>query len=1104
MSRFGAVGWPITSWAGVLLAAAGCQRSPRPLFDRLPVRTTGISFVNELPETPDLNILNYLNYYNGGGVAAGDIDGDGLADLYFTSNLGPDRLYRNRSDFRFEDISERAGVGSAPGWTSGVTMADIDGDGDLDIYVSTVTHLSVRGSNVLYLNNGDGTFRDATADFGLGHTGYATQAAFFDYDGDGDLDAFLLNHSTHEERALVYNPERGSHHPAARDRLLRNDGNRFVDVSDVAGVAGGVEGYGLGVVVSDLDLDGCPDLFVANDFHEGDYLYRNNCDGSFTESIRRSLGHTSLSSMGVDAADFNNDGRPDLVVVDMLPEREEILKSSVSSEDFTVAHLKQRAGLMPQYSRNTLQLNRGAGLFSDIGYLAGVSATDWSWAPLFADLDNDGFKDLFVTNGIYRRPNDLDYLTHVADRSVQAGLQDGITKEFLGPLLKRMPQVPMANHAFRNRGDLTFVEMADAWGLGQKGFSTGATYADLDNDGDLDLVVNNVNAPAGIYRNRARQETGHHYLTVRLRGAGPNRDGIGTKVTAYHGGGLQVVEQMPTRGFQSSVDLRLHFGLGEATVVDSLLVVWPDRRFQMLRSVPADQTIELSQTEAAGQFAYPAPKRESALVEDLGERLAIDYRHRENTFFDYNREPFIPHQLSTEGPALAVADINQDGREDLFVGGAKWQPGSLMLQQANGSFRRAVSPALQADSLFEDVAAAFFDANGDGTMDLYVVSGGNEFWDEQEPLRDRLYLNDERGELRRSPDALPAFYHNGSCVVPADFDGDGDIDLFIGSRVVARQYGAMPRSYLLQNDGRGRFRDVTAEAAPALAETGMVTSAAWLDGDGDSRLDLVVVGEWMPIRLYRQENGRFVERTAESGFAGSEGWWSSVAVVDLERDGRPDLILGNLGLNSLIRASSSEPVRLLVHDFFGNGISEQILTTYRGGKSFPLMGRDDFIKAMPELRGRFPTYASFAGRTLENIIAASELRAAEVREARILTSSVARNAGDGRFELQALPREAQFAPIRAVLSGDFDADGVVDVLVAGNFFGVPPLRGRYDASYGLLLRGDALTPVGMAESNLILRGEVRALATVEHASGGRLLVVARNNDGLAVLGTRLR
>ncbi|MGH7698944.1 MAG: VCBS repeat-containing protein, partial [Gemmatimonadales bacterium] len=1096
------------------LVAAGCHGAggTPPLFELLPPERTGITVVNQLPEAPEFNIINYLNYYNGGGVAAGDVDGDGRPDLYFTSNLGPDRLYRNLGDYRFEDITERAGVGREQGWTTGVTMTDVNGDGHLDIYVSSVNHLTLRGRNVFYVNNADGTFTDRTAQYGLGHVGYSTQAAFFDYDGDGDLDMYLLNHSTHALRGAVWNPQRLVRHPEAGDRLFRNDGGRFTDASQAAGIYGGAGGYGLGVVVSDLNLDGCPDVYIANDFDENDLFYRNNCDGTFTESITTAMGHTSHASMGVDAADFNNDGRPDVAVLDMLPERRDIFTTSASTEDFNVEQLKLRAGYHLQYRRNTLQLNRGLGRFSEIGYLAGVHATDWSWAPLFADLNNDGHKDLFVTNGIYRRPNDLDYITHVSTPAVQASLERGITPETLRPLLDRMPHVPIPNYAFRNNGDLTFTDMARPWGLARPGFSTGAAYVDLNNSGALDLVVNNINAPAGIYRNRAREIHGHHYLAVRLDGSGANTAGIGAKVIIKQGGRVQMLEQFPTRGFQSSVDPRLHFGLGTDSLIDSLTVVWPDGRYQVLRDVAADRMITLSQEAATGGRGGKGPQclvppsaalcRPVPLFSDITARLGIDFKHRENTFFDYNREPLIPHQLSAEGPGLAVGDVNGDGLDDVYVGGAKWQAGALFIQRRDGTFRRADERAFLADSLHEDVDAAFFDANGDGHPDLYVVSGGNEFWENHAALQDRLYLNDGRGRFRRDPAALPRMAESGACVAVGDFTGDGHPDLFVGRRVVARRYGVAPRSYLLENDGAGRFRDVTLETAPALAQAGMVTSAAWVDYDHDGRLDLIVVGEWMPIRVFRQENGRLADRTAQAGVSNTNGWWNAVTAADLNGDGFDDLVLGNLGLNSYIRASLAKPARLYLHDFAGNGGLQRVLTVYRNGVSYPLAGRDELAAAIPRLRDRYPTYADFGASRVEEIFSRADLKRAVVLEARVFASGVALNGGDGTFVLRPLPAEAQFAPIYAALVEDFDGDGLPDLLVGGNLYGVPPVRGRYDAGYGLLLRGDGtgrFEPVDLEAANLAINGQVRDLAVLGSTDGTRLIVVARNDDALMIL-----
>ncbi|HEV8355980.1 MAG TPA: FG-GAP-like repeat-containing protein [Gemmatimonadales bacterium] len=1104
---------------GVGSALTGCRGKARPLFELLPPSSTGVGFANRLPEDSSFNILNYLYYYNGGGVAAGDVNNDGLPDLYFTSNLGSNRLYLNRGNYRFEDVTDRAGVADPDGWKTGVTMADVNGDGWLDLYVSAVSYLTMHGHNVLYINNRDGSFTDRTREYGLQHEGYSTQALFFDYDGDGDLDMYLLNHSTHTERAVGSAADRRIRHPRAGDRLFRNDGGRFTDVSEQAGIYGGVEGFGLGVVASDFNLDGCPDLYVANDFQENDFLYYNNCDGTFTEAIARATGHTSRFSMGVDAADFNDDGRPDLIVLDMLPEREDILKTSANAESYNLYDLKLRAGYHPQYARNTLQLNRGRERFSEIGYLAGVYATDWSWAPLFADLDNDGRKDLFITNGIYRRPNDLDYINYVGNEAVQASLGESITSQNL-TLLEKMPRIPIPNYAFHNNGDLTFTNLAEAWGLAQPGFSNGAAYVDLNNSGALDLVVNNVNAPAAIYRNRAREvgagpavgAGGSHYLRVMLRGSVGNTAGIGARVIITHGGRRQLLEQMPTRGFESSVDPRLHFGLGGSTRVDSLVVIWPDRRFQVLTDVAADQGLTLSQENAAGRYpsergsapvaALPAPSPERPWFADVTAQAAIDFSHRENPFTDYAREPLMPHLLSTEGPALAIGDVNGDGLDDIYIGGAKWQAGRLYLQQRNGAHRAADQPAFRADSLSEDVDAVFFDADGDGDLDLYVVSGGNEFWGDHPALQDRLYRNDGSGNFQRASGALPGFAESGSCVVPGDFNGDGRIDLFVGRRVVARQYGLSPRSYLLENDGAGHFRDVTLEKAPALAEAGMVTSAAWTDSDGDGRLDLVVAGEWMPIRVFRQENGRFIDRTREAGLEGTEGWWNTVRAADLNGDGRPDLVLGNLGLNSYLRASSGEPARLYVRDFGHNGTLEQILTFYKHGTSYPLAGRDELVRLLPQLRSRYVSYAAFGASRIEDIFPAEELRQAKLLEARMFASSVALNDGKGRFSVRPLPIEAQFAPIRAVLAEDFDGDGKVDLLVAGDFYGAPPMLGRYDAGYGLLLRGDGagrFEAVDLEADNLVIEGQARHLGIVRRAGGERVILVARNNGRVQVL-----
>ena len=1107
-------------------AASSGEEQPEgpPLFARRASSETGVTFANTLPEATDFNILNYLYYYNGGGVAAGDINDDGRPDLYFTSNLGANKLYLNRGGFQFEDVTDEAGVAGTGDWTTGATMTDVNGDGRLDLYVSVVNHLGKTGTNQLFINQGASagsvpTFTDEAPAYGLDFAGYSTQAAFFDYDRDGDLDAYLLNHALHTERSYRRAYTRTERDPKAGDRLLRNDEGRFTDVSAEAGIYGGTAGYGLSVSVSDVNRDGWPDLYVANDFHENDFLYLNQHDGTFRETLEESAGHTSQFSMGTDAADINGDGWPDLAALDMLPTDEAILKTSASAEPHDVYRIKRRFGYHPQLSRNTLQLNQGGApasdsaaqgsavpgvRFSEIGALAGVEATDWSWSALFADLDLDGRQDLFITNGIYRRPNDLDYINYTSNEAIQASLDQGITEENLS-LLEQMPQIPIPNAAFRNDGDLTFTNEAAAWGLDHEGFSNGAVYTDLDGDGDLDLAVNNLGEAASLYENRAAQRTGRHFLSVELEGRGKNTAGLGATVQLWQGETMQLREQHPVRGWQSSVSPRLHFGLGADSTADSLTVVWPDGRFQTLRGVPGGQVLTLRQENAAGQYQFQGDAAERPLFEDVTKALGLDtLRHEENAFIDFNRDALMPHKLSTEGPALAVGDVNGDSLDDAYLGGAKEQPGRLLVQQPDGRFALRSASTWNADRLHEDTDAAFLDADGDGHLDLYVVSGGSEFGGPAEALRDRLYLGDGAGGFRRAERALPDLRENGAVVAPADYDGDGDTDLFVGSRLVAKAYGATPPSHLLENDGAGRFADVTDEKAEGLGAAGMVTDAAWADLTGDGALDLVVVGEWMPVRLFSNQQGRLTEQTETAGLGASQGWWNSVTAADLDLDGDLDLALGNLGRNTRLEVSAEEPARLYMRDFDGNGSSDPILTYYRDGASYPMATRDELVQRIGPLRQKFPTYAAFGAAQMSDLFTPEQIEGAQVRTARTFATAVAENRGAGTFALRALPTAAQFAPVYALLPGDFDGDGRTDLVLGGNFYGVTPALGRYDASYGLFLRGTseefAATPP--PASNLWLAGEVRAVRRLRQAGGATLLLVARNDASLRALRVR--
>lgn len=1063
----------------VHLLLAACDEEKQ-LFRKLPSSESGISFENTLTPTEDFNIIDYLYFYNGGGVAIGDINGDSLPDLFFSGNQVKNKLYLNKGNLKFEDITERAGVAGASTWNTGSVMGDVNGDGLLDIYVCAVVGLkNLRGHNELFVNNGDNTFTERAKEYGLDFESFSSSASFLDYDLDGDLDIYILNHAVHTPESFGGANLRNTRSYETGDKLLRNDGNRFVDVSEEAGIYGGINGYGLGVAISDFNLDGYPDIYVGNDFHEDDYYYLNNGDGTFKDQLRDAFTYTSRFSMGNDVSDLNHDGYPDLISLDMLPKDEKVIKRSEGDENIHTLKMRtSQYGYYYQFERNMLQFNQGNGQFIETGLISNIAATDWSWSALFADFDHDGNEDLFISNGIPRRPNDLDYIKYVSSEQVVSKI--GITKLVDEKALALMPDGLVENYIFKGSGGYTFEDKSKRWLPNEKTCSTATALGDLDNDGDLDIVVNNVNDKPGIYINQTNKSA--NYLKIKLKYSNQNSYGIGSTVYSYSDGVLQYKEMYSVRGFQASSEPVLNFGYGMSQKVDSIIIVWPNGMAQHLTQVKTNQALKISYDKASVvKYTRAKPNKNSMFTQINSSEIGIDFIHEEDTYTDFDRLKLLPYQQSDKGPATAVGDINNDGMQDVYFGGSKRIPGQFYLQ-TNQGFKRTSIPFVRKDSLKEDIEAVIDDFNNDGKSDLFIGTGGADFFGAAPPLLDSYYLSVDSGfELRE----IENYYENASCIKPFDFDEDGDLDLFVGNESVSNDFGKMPKSYLLRNDN-GTFVPMQQDLFENL---GMVTDAIWDDYDNDGKKDLIIVGEWMDPIFLKNDNGLF--RKENKLLKSASGLYQSVKAFDIDSDGDMDYLVGNWGLNSKYKASNNFPMKMYYSDFDGNGQTETVIAIEKDGKYYPLDAFDMLASQMVKLHKKFTSYEAFAGKTIEEIFTKEELSKATVYEVNTLASGYLLN-GNGNYTFQKFSNELQLSPILTMLKYDFDADGKQEVLLGGNYFGMQPFNGRYGSFAGALIKDNGRILFGKDVGLNFINESVRHFNLLRFNSNTYLLVTINN------------